>query len=1119
MKLRQYLLISVLIASGIAEAQIVKSTVTGTVRDATDASIPNAKVSVRNVETNVLASTVTDSTGNYVVPFLNPGTYTVIVEAQGFKTAVQPAFNLDLATKVRVDIHMEVGQVSQRVEVSAATPLLETDTATVGQVLTGEKMTQLPLLGRNYQALSQLAPTAVAPVSNPTEVYQPGLSVGNYYQIAGQRGSYTAYTIDGINSNAQLFQSQSVIPSLDSIREFKVQIHNFPAEYGRGTVQFTSTTKNGTNVLHGSVYNYAQDDIFNANDFFSNRAGTPKAKFHQNQFGATVGGPIFIPKIYNGLNKTFFFFGYEGTRFDLGGTGFAQFPDAKWLTGDFSGLTNPDGTPAVIYDPATTRPDGSGGFIRDPFPGNMIPQSRFNPVSTALFPFIPAPNATPGTLPGADNFVGPAGTVSNVNYWIARVDHTFSNRDTVYGRYMQSVENLVAQSPIPLSGSQNQNHGYNAMLSAVHVFSPSTINEFRLGYNRGFYGALQEGSNGSIDYVNNVFHLKNVGGGPITYGLPFFQWAGGLSSIGGPVDSPFSPLTNTWQFSDNLVKNLGKHSLKAGFDIQPQRFSQYWGTFNRGDFNFSGQFTQLPGNPDSGSPFADFLLGISNTVQGLSGQATGSFHSVAQAYYVQDDWRASPNLTFNIGLRYEYYSPWTDDKGTGSIFQFGSPPGSCFGFDCPPGEVVPNKPGQSFYDANAKNFAPRIGFSFSPFADGKTVIRSAFGIFYSPTDMNDVVSSVFNPPNALNFSFFPNNPITDLTTTNLSNQFPTGTLTPGTPLVTNNWPLPPLSLYTVLKHFPDAVVQSWQLTVQRELTHNLVLEVGYLGSHGYHGQKRIDFNQARLDSPGQLTSITSRLPYPSLSPAMFVTQRSAFNLYDAGTLRLERRFESGFSLLCSYTYSKTIDDYGNLNDATGFWPQNAYDPKAEAGLSSFNAKHRFTAAYVYQIPIGRGERFGSAMHPVLDGIVGGWQISGITTFQTGNPLALVASGADFSNTGQFGFFLRPNQIAHVRYLDPRKNNLEWFDPSAFQDPAFGTFGDARRGAVSGPGINNWDIALGKIFSIKERANLQVRMEAFNAFNHTQFSYVNGTLGQPGSTGFVAGTGAPRNVQLTARLQF
>jgi hypothetical protein len=1113
------LFISALLAVLAAQAQIVKSTITGTVQDSSGAVVSGAKVSVTDVGTNVTTSSVTDGTGSYVIPLLNSGTYTAKVELEGFKTAVQSKFALDVATKVRVDFTMQVGQVSELVTVSNVAPLIETDSTTVGLTLTTEKMTQIPILSRNYQALAQLAPTAVTPISNAETANTPGISVGNLYQASGQRGNYNSYTIDGIDAQQVIFQMQSIIPSLDSIQEFKLQTHNFSAEYGRGAIQFTTTTKNGTNQLHGSLYEFVRNNILNANDFFAERANRKKADFHYNQFGGSIGGPVVIPKLYNGTNKTFFFFAYEGTRFRQLASNFATVPDPAWLTGDFSSLTNTDGSPRVIYDPATVTPNGSGGFTRTAFAGNVVPIDRISPVAAAMIPFIPAPNAAPGTLPGTANYVASSGTLSNVNYWAVRIDHHISDHDTVYGRYMQSVENYQAKALLPLSGTVQQNHGRNAMISETHTFGPRVVNEVRFGYNRALNFGLQDGANGTTDYVHDVFHLQNIGGGPLTYGLPSFSW-NGYTSSGGNVNDPFAPLTNTYQFTDNLITSFGHHSIKAGVDLRKERYNAFYGTFNRGSFAFSGQYTA--GDPTNtastgvtGNPFADFLLGLSTSVSGLSGEASGAFHQFMQNYYVQDDWRATSKLTLNLGVRYEYYPPWTEENGRATVIHLGFPPGSCFGAGCPPATLVPSQPGKPYYNPDRNNFAPRIGLAYSPF--DKTTIRAAYGIFYTPPAVTDEVNSVLNPPTTLNTAFQPSNLFTDLTTTNINNQFPTANITRDTPLSTDNWPLPGISLYTVLPNEPTAIVQQWQLTVERELVRNLLVEVGYVGSHGYDGQRRIDYNQARLDNPGETTSLTSRLPYPALSPLTFVIEHSAQSTYHAGTMRLERRFAGGLSFVSAYTYSKSIDDYGNLNDTTGFWAQNAYDKQAEKGLSAFDARHRFTIGYVFELPFGRGRHFGGNISPIVDKVVGGWQLSGITTFQSGNPLGLV-SASDFSNTGNT-LVHRPDQVGAIKYHDPTPSNLQWFDPSAFANPAFGTFGDVSRGTIIGPGINNWDMTVGKSFALTERARLQLRAELYNAFNHTQFVGVAASLASPTAFGNVTSTRAPRNIQIAARLEF
>ena len=1103
----------VVVLVGFAQAQGVKSTFTGTVRDAAGAVVADSKISVKNLETNVVVTTTTNEAGEYIVPFLNSGTYSLTAESEGFKRAIEPNVKLDVTAKVRVDFALQVGQVTQSVQVSGAAPLLETDTSTVGTVITSEKLTQLPLLGRNYQALAQLSPTAVAPTPSLMGSLVLGLSVGNYYQVAGQRGAAIAYSVDGIGANNPLYQWQSIIPSADTIQEFKVQSHDFSAEFGRGTVQFTTTTKAGTDKLHGSLYEYNQNNHYNATNYFDKRAGIKNPVFNQNQFGATVGGPIWLPGIYNGHDKTFFFFGYEGTRRFQESILTGRFPDPTWLTGDFSSLGQ------TIYDPLTTAPNGSGGFTRDPFPGNIIPSDRFDPNAVAALQYLLKPNSIPGTLPGNANTAESVSTADHVNYWTARIDHNISNSDHLYGRYMQSLEALDTPGLGPLTERNTSNRSRNAMIAESHTFSPTIFNELRVGYNRGNFRTLQAGANGDTNYVNDIFHFQNIGGGPITWGLPTMTFAN-YSQIGGNIDVPIASLINGFQVMDNLAISRGHHVLKMGTDIRPERFYTIFGTGNRGSFNFSGQFTQLPDNSATGSPFADFLLGYSNQAIGLAGEASGHFHTTTYGFYFQDDWRATDRLTLNLGLRYEYYSPWTEANGKNSRFIFGSPIGSCFENTnpCPPGTIFQPKPGDPIYTTDKNNFAPRIGLAYSLGPSRRTVIRAAYGIFYTPLEVTEDVNNLMNPPNTYRFTLTPDNPFTDLTTTQLDTLFPASGFVPGTVLQTGpSWTLPRLQVFSPVEPWHTATVDQWQLSVQRELMHNLILEVGYMGSHGYHFQRVVNGNQAVLDQPGQLTSVLSRTPYPQLGPFMRAIEHNATNSYNAGTLRAERRFEKGLSLLVAYTYAKTMDDYGNTNDFTGFIPQYTYDLSAEKGLSGFDARHRLTVGYVWQLPVGRGRLLGSNLNPVLDGFIGGWQINGITAFQSGHPLK-IAVPTDQTNTGTLAAGVRPNQIAPVTYLDPDSHNLQWFNPNAFQLPALGTLGNSDRGALIGPGFDNWDLTIGKNFPLRESLNLQFRAELYNAFNHTQFDGVNTTLGNP-AMGFVTSTRPPRQMQLALRLEF
>ncbi len=1121
--LKNILALFVLLVLATAGAQgQVKSTISGTITDATGGVVPGVSVTATNLGTNITRTVVTGDTGSYEIPFLDPGSYRVSAEMAGFKTAVEPGAELDLSTKLRVDLTLEVGETQQTVEVRAAVPLVETNTSEVGGTIKEEQMRQLPLLTRNYQALASLLPTAVSPVPSATG-YIPNQNRGDYYQLAGQRGAYTSYTIDGIDSNTVWIQTQSATPSLDALQEFKVKSHNFSAEQGRGSVQFITTTKSGTNDLHGAIYNYNRNDIFNANSFFDNRAGAEKSAFNYNQFGANVGGPIWVPG-YDGRDKTFFFFSYEGTRFREGANTFGRFPDPAWLQGDFSNLG------IKIYDPETVVADPSApaGFTRQPFPGNVIPSNRFNPQAQSLIGLgiIPAPtHQEGGSLPGNSNYIGTTSNPEDINFWTVRVDHVLSQSDQIYGRYMQSIDNKIRGNLVALSDQSTDNNMHNAMISEIHTFSPTTVNELRVGYNRGNFFGGQEGSNGT-DYTTELFGFENIGGSPLGFGLPKFGWSN-YTGVGPSPDFPFGGLNNTFQVSDNLLMKFGNHSLKAGFDVREIRLRWLAQAGIRGNLTFNGIFSQFPGNGETGSPYADFMLGQAQETWGLAGNGTGYFNQKLWGLYLQDDWRVSPKLTVNLGLRYEYYEPWDAIRGDYAVFDFEVPPGECFRDTnpCPPTNLVPAEPGQGYYNADKNNFGPRIGFAYSPFGDNKTVIRVSYGVFYSPPDATDQVNGALNPPtNNLRF-INPTTLYTDLVTNDLDNLFPVADITrddfPQETGPTWHPALAGTTLHSVTRKFDDALIQHWQLTVQREVVRNMLVEVGYVGSHGYHGQRRINYNQAHLDPPGVTTPFSTRLPYPDLSNFTFIMEHSAQNNYHAGLLRLERRFDKGISFISSYTFARTIDDYGNLNDATGFWAQNAYDKKAEKGLSQFHAKQRLSVGYIWELPVGRGKRYGSGMNSVLDGVIGGWQVSGITTFQSGSPRIIrPLAGTDFSNTGQFWWATRPNKVREgkVEYMNPRSSNLQWFDTGYFANPELGTFGNTGRGEVLEPGINNWDINVAKSFNLGERARLQFRAEFYNAFNHTQFFGFGNSVGAT-NFGVISATRSPRNIQLGLRLEF
>ncbi len=1119
-------LIVLLSSANLAVAQAVKSTFVGTVRDPVGAVVPGAKIVVTNLDTAISSTSTTNNAGDYTVPFLNSGRYSLTAGATGFETLVENGVTLDVAATVRVDFALKVGAESQQVQVSGATPLLETDTSNVGMDVPSERLHQLPLLTRNFEQLAELAPTAVQPENfTANTAYVPGITAGNYYQAGGQRGSSELYTLDGLDNNNIAWQTIALLPSLDTISEFKLQTHNFSAEYGRGTTQFTAVTKGGTSQLHGSAYEYIRNAALNANSYFNSRAHVRKSPFTYNQFGVTVGGPIVIPKLYSGTHKSFFFFGYEGTRYTTGGSTFANWPNQAWLSGDFSSLST------TIYDPATTRPDPShpGGYIRDPFPGNKIPSTRFDPVAVASSPYVPKPgNVT--TVAGVNTAVD-THTVSAPNNYAVRLDQTISDKDSLYGTWRQSNEYETQAGIAPLSGTIGIHNAYSAMAAETHVFSTRLINELRAGYLNSNLGSFQEGGTGGCvgpcpanTNLTGLFGVQNLIGSidPSLYGMPNFSWTG-YSAMGGGANNPLASLVKTLQISDNVSLLKGKHTLKMGVNWVNENFTYTSETFARGGFNFNGQFTQgtQPGQSASGSPWADYLLGFNNSAFGLAGTISGPRHTGYQGYYFQDDWRIRGNLTLNLGLRWEYFNPFvaTIDNNNAQ-FNLGRAPGSCFGSACPAGYIQTFGKGQAVYKNNWNDWGPRVGFAYSP--HGGMVVRGAAGIFYTGTDSTDSnMFGLFNPPVSLSYTETPANAFTDLTTTKMSNLFPaTGIIPPVSQLTTAKWPLPAITIYSdIIGWSPDPSVQEWNLSVQQTIRQDLLFEIGYMGSHGVHNSMDINYNQARLDVPGVTTSIASRMPYPSLSSTMINCVHASISTYNAGYVRVERRFSGGLSFISAYTWAKAMSNYSNKNDTGNFWPQNSYDPKGNYGLAAFDARQRFSAGYVWQLPVGRGRLWGAGMNAISDALVGGWQVSGITVLQTGNPL-YPSDATDQSNTGMFTG-IRPNQVSPVHYLDIRKTGMR-FDPSAFQYQPFGTFGDAPNGALTAPGFDNWDIGIDKRFSIKERASVQFRTEMFNAFNHAQFIKSSVSISPtltPTQEAGVASTQPPRNIEFSLRVEF
>jgi Carboxypeptidase regulatory-like domain len=1017
-------------------AQGPAASVTGEVRDPSGAIIAVAKVTVRNTATNVDHSTVTDAAGIYVVNALQPGPYEIEVESPGFKREVRGGIVLEVAQAARVDFTLQLGNTADSVSVTASASLVETETASTGQVVDNRKVTELPLNGRLFYDLTLLVPGAYQPAENSTVGYRGG------FNVAGADETENNFSVNGIDNNDSGINGPTFWPSIDSIQEFKVLTGIFPAEYGHSAgSQVIVVTKSGTNEFHGSAFEFLRNQFLDANNYFA-PPGT-QTPYKQNQFGGTLGGPI-------RKNKTFFFYSYEGLRLREGITSLATIPTQAMLTGNFSALLSL-AKPIQLKNPLTGAP----------FAGDVIPQSMLSHLGGLLAAYYPAPTSpTPaGQLPSSNYDFNETQT-STMNENSLRIDHSFSAADNLYGNYNRYNDpqflpqnTLCGSSTLPGFGC---NAGLTTQLGAVdetHIFTPSLINDFRAGVNRLVQPRIQQDVTATFPGLPGAFlgYLANNTGVPSTS-------VTGYSTLGGATNLPSNRLDTTYQLIDNMTWIKGKHSIKFGGDWRKFMSTNLQTSNGRGSLSFTGS---APG-PTSGYPMADLLLGLPTTTS-RNPYSPWFYERLGSASaFIQDDYKITPWLTLNIGLRYEFEGVISEKYGRMSSFDPTVPGGGLRVED-------ENGLGNTLYQPDYKNFAPRFGFAWQPTHKSSTVVRGGYGIFYNQTTtLNGFYTLATNAPfrDPQTFTSTTANPIQlDV------NPFPAS-------LSANSSTASGISPY-----FPTAYVQQWDLDVERQLGQDILLDVGYRGSKGTDLPLSYNPNQPL---PG--TGNAGR-PYQNFGNITYYidTGNSEFNSLIA---RLDKRLSHGVSMLVSYTYGKSIDEGSgpaSASDASG-GPQNSRDLFAgERGLSDFNVRNRLVMSPIWALPFGRSGKTFS------DKLIGGWQLSGIFTVQSGRPFTARESG-NISLTLQDAD--RPNAVPGCNPNNGPKSVNEWMNISCFTLPATGTFGDVGRNTLTGPGMVDLDMAIARVFNIKERARLQLRGEAFNTANHPIFEQPNATQNSP-----------------------
>ena len=1074
-------------------AQTTTGSIVGTVTDPSSAVIGGANITVTNMDTNISVKTTTDQAGNYVVTPLAIGRYSVTVEAAGFKKSVRSDITLNVQDRIRVDAALEVGAVSDTVEVQAAAPLLQTDTSYLGQVVDSQRIVDLPLNGRYFSRLAILtAGTAPTPAGARDE------KTGGF-SSNGVRPYQNNDLLDGVDNNSMsedmVSQAAYVVgPPPDAIAEFKVQTNSMSAEFGRsGGAVLNVTVKSGTNGLHGTAYEFLRNSALDAKNFFDSPTD-PIPPFKLNQFGFSTGGPVYIPKVYNGKNQTFFFFDYQGTRQRTGHTFFATVPPPAWGNGDFSGFQ-------PIYDPATTTIDANGNATRQPFANNQIPQNRFNPVAKTLMGLFPAPNIAGSVdVSGVgNNYLSNPIEPDTTNQFDVRIDHKISDSDSIFGRFSFSNNHLTPPGEIPppldaadFASGDFLNNARNLVITETHIFTPRTVNELRLGYSRNRSERLQFNSTKNL---SAQYGIAGIPFGPTNGGLPQFN-VDGLNSFGSAEYQPTVEIQNIYHIIDSLTLIRGRHTMKIGAEIKPRvNFTILQPPYPRGELDFYGNFTRDPNNiANTGLGAADFLLGALDTSI-LSSFIDNTFQQPGQFYYIQDDFKVTQKLTLNLGLRYDFVTYAMEKYNAEASFNVATNT-----LDIAHGRQDPLPP--SWYPQIAVNrnaprslvpnekhdFGPRVGFAYNLFKN--TVIRGGYGIFYSSYEAGPL--SIPNPGN--NPPFF--NQTTYVPVSFITPNPRVNNLSQGFPLDSLSNPDQP-SLFSLDPRFHNPYVQHWNLSVQHELGWNTVWEVAYAGSKGTHLYEFREGNPIAPSSDPNADS-ASRRPRSYLGDLTFWCACNSSHYHSLQT-KLEKRFSNDLSFLTAYTFGKSIDEtsQASLSFASGGGARNPSNPEWEKARSDFDITHRFVNSLSYDIPFGKGKRFGSGISRLADFLVGGWELQGIQSVNTGTPRTI--RGRGLCNCSGEG---RPDRVPGVDIIPSNQDASNWFNTAAFTDPAFGTYGNSGRNIISTATQVNIDSSLFKDFRITEGKKLQFRSEFFNMINHPNFKsnslnarYYQATAGQ------------------------
>lgn len=1150
-------------------AQVITGSILGKVKDQTGAVIPGASISLTNEGTNSKLSVKTDSAGSYTFPVVNVGTYTVTASNNGFKTVQHLHIAVRVQQNVVVDFTLPPGSVTQNITVTAAVPLLQTQSASTGQVIGHRSINNLPLNGRNFTFLARTV-TGVTVSQQDNR----GLAANGTFSANGTRPYENNYLLDGMDNNSDLVDYLNgtyfvAEPPIDALQEFKIQTSNYSAQFGRGGgAVLNAVVKSGTNQVHGDVWEFFRNDALDAADFFANAGGQHIAEYRQNQFGFTLGGPVVIPHVYNGHDKTFFFMDYQGLRIREGMPEVATVPTTlerssgytdftRLISGQSGTLTDLLGRKyalGTIFDPATTRAvtqqhvDAStgltavgNGFVRDPFPKNIVPVSRLNPVAIGLLNLYPLP--TSSSL--FNNYTVSPVLRNNENQFDVKLDEAISQKDSIFGRVSYSNNPQLIPGPFPgvadggsFSNGDQEAITWNGIVSETHIFSSSVVNDAKIGYSRIDATRFQPLANQmGIPQEYGIGGIPQV---PLNGGLPTFT-IGGLSTLGSNGYLPSVEINPTLQFLDSLSMVRGAHTLSMGYEFQNVRYTLLQPPTSRGTFNFSGTYTGVPNQNSGNTGIVQFLLapaaasvpGGFDNVGGANSVSATNINDVDatrsyDAGYLQDDWRLASRLTLNLGLRYEYFGAPIERYNAQANFVPGAPfAGAAFRL---PSERlnVPLSPAftnalnqdgialisdknRALTDWPTVNLAPRVGLAYR--ATKRLVVRAGYGLFYDGFENRFGGRSLGNNyPFLVSYSFPAPTAAQPITSDNTIGGLAAGL---------SNVSFSPESL--TVKQVSGITFNGYQanaetpytqdvnLTLEYQLSGNQSVTAAYVGTFSRHLFITIPSNAVDALAPPQVNPQTL-VPYPGFARGGSYSATEGNSYYHALQLTFQRRLSHGLDFLVNYAYSKARSDARDLqnNDVGGYrapWVP-GFGIQGDYSLADFDVRNIFHVSGGYRLPFGKGEAFLSHSHGLVNTLVGGWQTYWILTLQTGQPFTIPCS---ISTTAGLGCnaLLVPGERP---YFGPHDVD-HWLNPAAFANPpvasAAGQSGLAPLGGpgtqVEGPPFRHLDFSLFKEFQISERFRLEFRTEVFNLTNTPNFSFPgfsgNGVTAAPGAKNF------------------